>query len=681
MELARSVVDGLLTISELRDAVRHQRYANRRTYLQLMELQAEFKASGNPLHGHARMRRSKIVNKFGRAVLKFSRYLQKYARMHRARRIFKYRDMADERQEIVDEIDQVFRMLNFSTSIKVKDGAGENALTLLAKLEDTGGELKLSHDQIQVELSSFVELRNSLTPKRPLQPILKKTLGAKESTLTLDDDEQNLGMPAVNNVVENEASKHRTRPLIDSVPQLIQTLSSDQSTDHQIEKTLLLLINECADSSNRVQLYEAGGIPVLEHLVRAGASFWAKLYALHCLSWFTFSYAMIDEDEFDELRGCIRPAKHTEILALVHDLQHGTATVKEAAAIRCSCLTTRGEGVTLRRVGVIPPLVILITDGTDNQKLWAAETLVALASENNESCVEVTDAGAIPPLVTLLRSGTDMQKQEAAYALGSLAASNNETRGRIAQEGAIPPMVAFMQAATDVQTQWAVYALGFLSLNHERNRVLIAQQGAIPPLVAMVRGGTNPQKQWAAYTLGNLALSYKNRVAIKLEGAIAPLVTLLESGNELQKQRAAYAVGKLACSGDEVEAAVELDQAILPLVQLVRSGSGPLRKAAACALGKLAANDDGHSETVRIVAPMVELLTLGTRKQKQWSAYALGRLAKNGEKCCAAIVQGGAVEPLLELAETGTKKLKRQATRTLELVSRRMTPTFVFPAN
>lgn len=72
---------------------------------------------------------------------------------------------------------------------------------------------------------------------------------------------------------------------------------------------------------------------------------------------------------------------HSEILSLLHDLQNGDEKVKEVAALQCSCIATRGDGDPLRRVGVLPLLIRLLTDGTSNQKLWAAETLVTAVGQ------------------------------------------------------------------------------------------------------------------------------------------------------------------------------------------------------------------------------------------------------------------------------------------------------------
>ncbi|KAE9292234.1 hypothetical protein PR003_g24807 [Phytophthora rubi] len=575
--------------------------------------------------------------------------------------------------------------------------ASSNAARLFAKLEDMHGDIKLTHDQIHAALltdkQQVVVSRKKLpTDQEPVvekscanrgdlvrqAPILQKYVPA--AAYPLEEDEGGNSSPAENDMMEEKTpvdtkadlepagTKQNVSACSDhsSVPLLFQRLSSDGTTSQQKEKLLLDLLRVCATNSNHVQVYKTKGIPVLTSLVREGETFLSQLYALHGLSWLTFSFSKLRESEFESLLGCVREPTHTEMLSLLHELQSDDDEVKERAALQCSCMATGGAGDALRRVGVLPLLVGLLENGTANQKLWATEALVTLASDSDENCVAITCAGAIPPLVGLLRSGTDMHKQEAAYALGNLAANNDENRAKIAREGAIPPMVEFVKSVADAQNQWAVYALGSLALNNEENRVLIAQEGAIRPLVKVLRVGTRAQKQWSAYTLGNLAHSDANREEITLEGAIAPLIELLRTGTAMQKQRAAFALGNLACGNNTT---ADFDGAILPLVDLVRMGSNTQKEDAAYTLGNLAANNDAIRAKIGrqgAIAPLVKILKTGGGEQKQWAALALRCLAHDNDFNRVAIVEEGAIEPLAAMMEEGTEEQKDEAARALE---------------
>ncbi|KAF1783076.1 Armadillo-type fold [Phytophthora cactorum] len=613
MDLALLVVEGLRQIYKLQDAIRRQRRVNRKTYLRMMEIYVELEMS-EPLQGNPTL----------------------------------FATMEKQRQKIVDEINEIFQMLNLATSVAVMNGqaaASTNAARLMTKLEAMHGDIRLSHDEIhaalveekqQLQIPKMKMLREAKGEVLVRQAPLRKTDGPPPDTV-IDEPEEELEPREEYTADETTEEKDGAN----------QTAPFQQTTEQEQEQTLLDLLRKCVTNTNRVQIYKTKGIPVLTDL----------LYALHCLSWFTFSYSKMRESEFEILQKCVREPTHLEILTLLHQLQYGDENVKEIAVLQSSCMATRADGDALLRVGVLTPVIGLLKDGTANHKLWAAEMLATLASDDDANGVAIARGGAIPPLVSLLRSGTDMQKQEAAYALGNLAANNKENRGKIAREGAIPPMVAFVKAVTDAQSQWAVYALGSLSVENEENRVLIAQEGAIPPLIALLRAGTRAQKQWAAYSLGNLAHNDANRVEITQNGAIAPLIELLPGGIRF---------GNLACDNDTVS---DFDEAILPLVELVRTGSDTQQEDAAYTLGNLASNNDERRvEIGRIgaIPPLVKLLHTGTGSQKQGAAFALRCLACNNDSNRAAIVEEGAIAPLASLIDEGTEEQIEEAANALK---------------
>ncbi|KAE8981190.1 hypothetical protein PF011_g22127 [Phytophthora fragariae] len=150
MDLALSIVDVLRQIHELRDAIRRQRHVNHRTYLRMMEIYVELHSS-DAVQVNATLTRTATLNKFSAAVTKFLLYLQKYNDMHKVIRLFKFTTMEEQRLKIVDEIDQLYRMLNLATAVAVMNGAAaasSNAARLFAKIEDMHGTIQLTHDQI-----------------------------------------------------------------------------------------------------------------------------------------------------------------------------------------------------------------------------------------------------------------------------------------------------------------------------------------------------------------------------------------------------------------------------------------------------------------------------------------------------------------------------------------------------
>ncbi|OWY91098.1 hypothetical protein PHMEG_00040471, partial [Phytophthora megakarya] len=233
-------------------------------------------------------RRTAIVTKFSIAVNNFLRYLQKYNDLNRFVRFFKRKTMEDERQQIVAEVDQMFRILGLATSVTVMNGnasAAKDAAKFLSKLEDIHSEVKLTHDQVQTALLGLVEKRKSDEAEKELstqKPVLKRS-----------------PLPAFDSY---------------SVPLIMETLASRHATEKEL--ALLALIRKCVSSNSRVQVYQADGIKLFANLIREGSSFFTELYALHCLSWFTFIYSKMSDKEFEILRDCIREATRPEIQSL-----------------------------------------------------------------------------------------------------------------------------------------------------------------------------------------------------------------------------------------------------------------------------------------------------------------------------------------------------------------------------
>ncbi|RLN73169.1 hypothetical protein BBJ28_00026245, partial [Nothophytophthora sp. Chile5] len=488
-----------------------------------------------------------------------------------------------------------------------------------------------------------------------------------------------------------EAAKRKPNPsaptplgCTTSVSVLMDTIAAAGAIE--TERALLLLARKCADSQERLQMYDTNGVRVLSDVVKTGGCYVAQLYALESLNWAAYSDSKLTQPEYDVLRDCVRAATTPELESMVDVLLHGTDEEKEDGLVLCASLATRGDGGALIQVGVLSPLVEILRSGSVTQQLWATEALGTLASDNdanrvaiasegvisplvalvragtdqqkqwaafalgqlayNEAnCVAIASEGGIPLLVALVRAGTDEQKEEAAYALGNLALNNDANRVAIASEGGISPLVALVRAGTDEQKQRAAYALGNIAGNNDANQVAIASEGGIPPLVALVRAGTDEQKQWAAYALGHITANIDaNQVAIASEGGIPPLVALVRAGTEEQKQWAAYALGHIAGNNDANRVAIACEGGISPLVALVRAGTDEQKEEAAYALGNLASDNDANRVAIaseRVISPLVAFVRAGTDQQKQWAAFALGQLAYNEANCVAIASEGG----------------------------------------
>ncbi|RLN71167.1 hypothetical protein BBJ28_00004397 [Nothophytophthora sp. Chile5] len=459
-----------------------------------------------------------------------------------------------------------------------------------------------------------------------------------------------------------------------SVAVLVDTIATATATDDQ-QHALLLLVRRCIDSQERVHLYEANGIQVLSDVVKRGAPFVSQVYAIKCMTWVAFDDYKLSMSDFRELLSSIREAPSEEFISLVDALQHGSEVEKDDAVVLCASIATIAQRDELREIGVVPPVIEMLRNGTNLQKLWAVVALDALACANDENCLVIGREGGFSLLVGLVQVGTDHQRQVAARTLGNLAVYI-ENSAAIAQEGAVVALVALLRAGDDKQKEWAVYALRHLAGNDDASGVAIVREGGIPPLVALLQSGTTDQKYQAVAMLANLSndpsRDKQHVVEIVREGAISPLVALVLSGTDEQKSHAANVLGNLAIQNKENGAAIVGEGAISPLVALVQAGTEDQKGKAAYALANIAAYDSATSLAIAqegAVSPLVALLRAGDDKQKQWAVFALMCLSSNDEHNCAEIARENGIPPLVALLQAGTTGQKYHAVATLANLS------------
>ncbi|KAJ8537359.1 hypothetical protein ON010_g13239 [Phytophthora cinnamomi] len=128
--------------------------------------------------------------------------------------------------------------------------------------------------------------------------------------------------------------------------------------------------------------------------------------------------------------------------------------------MRCACIAAKGDVDRLRDVGAVIAVLGLLRNGSDSQKMWAAETLRHLTIQNEEIRAEVVANGAAGSLVVLMLIGTDAQKQRAVYALGNLV-DVKEVISEVAEDQVIMTLVTLFLSALDLLRHSAVYEAAF----------------------------------------------------------------------------------------------------------------------------------------------------------------------------------------------------------------------------
>jgi serine/threonine protein kinase len=589
---------------------------------------------------------------------------------------------------------------------------------LVVAMTNADPDKRIGVPDVLEKLKAFAGEGASNSPRRPTKPVqafatdatsadyeTAESLPSADVAVNTHDKEQ-AQLQLDQSCADDEGRPVTPEPLLnaDVIVDILDMLPALE--DLAKEQALLELLRLCVGEEDRLVLYEANGVQILSNLVRSGATYYTKLYALQCLKWAALLDSKLSAPEFEGLRGSVQDAPVKELASVVSALRDGTDSEKEVAAIRCACIATRGNGSFLRDVAVLQPLVALWQSVNDVQKLWAMEAMAGVDMENETIRAEIVRVKAATPLVALLQLGSDEQKHKAIYALKSLALQKevgqaivrlgaiaalikivrlgtNQHRqttteliaslvlpsypssADVARETACAPLVALALVGTDEQKETAVTALLNLA-KVEEAQAEIARTGGITVLVELLSSGTNLLKARAAGALVNLAASAAIREEISREGGIAPLVELLWKGNSQQKFYAVGVLANLSFSG-VIAAEIALEKGVAPLIDVVRTGTEEQKDCAIAALRRLASHDNIRAEIASEggLEPLIELVQSGTDERKASAIDVLIQLSYD-EAVRSSIVEKGGVPPLVELLRAGTDQHKEKATELLK---------------
>jgi hypothetical protein len=236
--------------------------------------------------------------------------------------------------------------------------------------------------------------------------------------------------------------------------------------------------------------------------------------------------------------------------------------------------------------------------------------------------------------VEVLSGGSESSGAVAVKVLGCLAANNAANRAAIVEAGVLPLLVARLRGGLEHGREQAAMALKYLAVGNHAVGMTIAEAGAIPPLVELLWGASHAGRAVAAGILGslgadNLTIAMKDVAEV---GAIRPLLALLRSGvDAAQLERHGHISGFVRVLEDaSADTTAKIYAARVP--------------------GRLSAGNASNSAAIveaGALLPLVELLRCGSEEDRRLAAEALGNLAvANDAMIRAAIVEAGAV-PLL----------------------------------
>lgn len=412
--------------------------------------------------------------------------------------------------------------------------------------------------------------------------------------------------------------------------------------------------NGCAE------IVRCGGIPLFIGLLQKGEPL-EIAYAAQALGHLAADNSQIAFD--------VIPA----ISNLVQMLTGEDSLQVEFAAYALSQLASnRVCGSRIDSMDAIPPLVLLL-DGSDNQRIHAVCTLARLAEHCVESCKKIAEAGGIGPLSGLLHKPEDEQRLS-TKALGCIAQINEATRREIIRHGVIDRFFGFLEI--EALKKPAALALSNIAillddwgqsdtkknvdtvidlLNHGDEdmkeyaaailRPLCSGDHDVSPvrnsLLAMIEGGSERQKTNASAVLAMISRFCANHQGMVRDKFVPPCVKLLSSWSDAQKDNALFVISKIA-SNPMITVATDMAnaQVVMPLRTLIIDGSEKQVATAVLVLSCLLSNDDDFviykaiAKELGTYNALQQLRANGTAQQQELASRVITLLDSRQEAKC-----------------------------------------------
>ena len=503
-------------------------------------------------------------------------------------------------------------------------------------------------DQGTPETCSFPENRSAIARAGAISHLVRQL---KSGT----DRAQGLGAEALSLIALRSGDLR-----VQVTQQLVVLLGAESE---EVRKRAGIALREMAaeggDESQKASAM-AGGISPLVALLKDGLAdgrLEAQEYALWSLSLVTDTNSRTTIVQ----EGCIK--------LLVTCLRAGQISMSAQEHAACVLATVARDSEVHSEIvaeGGIEPLVSLLNLASTGAKKHAANALARLAASAEETQNAIAAGGAIAPLLQWLKdpdsrgaSGRPTGLPDlAARALDAIACGNQDTCAQIISAGAVAPLVVMLGAGKSSEVQRS--AAGLLATLAEVDAEVgaaVAQEGGIPALVDLLeskRTNAHENATRAIWHLAQSTLPSATAMQSSLSRGIAPLVALLSTGSDATQQYASAAAEALARESPENQVALAKAGAIAPLVSLLASDSPETQEHAVGALLFLASNDEGARLT-SVVRRLVGVIDARNASAQMKAASALAVLSSRSVATRTAIMQAGAIPPLVRLLGDGLR--------------------------
>ncbi|KZV31243.1 U-box domain-containing protein 38-like [Dorcoceras hygrometricum] len=314
----------------------------------------------------------------------------------------------------------------------------------------------------------------------------------------------------------SSTSKNRVSDgeLLEGVSEIPQVSSSHAATEPNSRNF--------STSSSSDDSVTTGSSPISQFKTRPSC------FSTSSSSWPSTSSDFIpDEASFNDVSARSSTSSPAEDENFVNKIQSSDVFDREQALIwvRETTKTDEESRATLCTDKLLSALKLALISPFATLKTNAAATLVNLSIEKRNK-IKIVRAGIVPLLIDVLRNGSDESKEHAAGAIFSLAIEN-ENRTTIGVLGALQPLMHAIRSGSQRCRLDSASALYHLTLV-QTNIVKIVKLGAVGVLLGLLKDPELAAR--VILVLGNLAACEPGRTALLEAGGVGSLLEVLRKG-------------------------------------------------------------------------------------------------------------------------------------------------------
>ena len=187
---------------------------------------------------------------------------------------------------------------------------------------------------------------------------------------------------------------------------------------------------------------------------------------------------------------CVTPAeleaagKPKEMVAR---LKAGTMEMKERLAqlIAALCTQDHSQIDAVVKANAVPPLVALVSTGSENGQLHGACAMAAIAADRPEVQLQIVEAGGIVPIVNLLRMGSAGTQEQAIHALASVS-EDRQHQEAVLKTGALKYVTNLLKGGKGNTTVYAAAAAANLVAENNSAQQNFVELGGLPLLLTLL---------------------------------------------------------------------------------------------------------------------------------------------------------------------------------------------------